>query len=69
MAHKKKHRKKNAAKPETYTDEHGIVHLVIKPGTQRNEMHFQHQLHNRAQVIESKKHKPAKHKKKLFDED
>lgn len=69
MAHKKKHIKKHIRKPKTWVDEFGVTHIKIEIDRIRDEFHFNTQLNTRMQIIESKKFKKPKHKKKLFEEE
>lgn len=71
MAHKKKHIKKHIRKPKTWVDEFGVTHIKIEIDRTkiRDEFHFNTQLNTRMQIIESKKFKKPKHKKKLFEEE
>lgn len=69
MAHKRKHNSKHIQKPKTWVDENGVTHLSIDLTKVRNEFHFNTQLNTRMQIVESKKFKKPKHKKKLFDEE
>ena len=71
MAHKKKHIKKHIRKPKTSVDEFGVTHIKIEIDRTkiRDEFRFNTQLNTRMQIIESKKFKKPKHKKKLFEEE
>ena len=61
-------KRKSKNKPKFYIDEFGVTHLQIER-SKRNLMHWEIQLRNRAQVVESKKHKKPKHKKKIYEEE
>ena len=69
MAHKRKHNPKHIQKPKTWVDENGVTHISIDITKVRNKFHFNTQLNTRMQIVESKKFKKPKHKKKLFDEE
>lgn len=69
MAHKKKHIRKHSQKRNIWVDEFGITHMKIDMTNVRNEFHFNTQLNTRMQIVESKKFKKPKHKKKLFEEE
>ena len=69
MAHKKKHIRKHNQKRNIWVDEFGVTHMKIDMTNVRNEFHFNTQLKTRMQIVELKKFKKPKHKKKLFEEE